>query len=709
MLGRAKYLVESGRAQPDRILALAFNKSAAVELEERSKAVGVPLKAMTFHGYGNAVLNANGRLGGVAFSDDQVLEKFFDNHVSESLGSDPDGRLIRFFSEMLLPFRDHSNFKTIEDYAAYARAIPRTFANERVKSHGELIIANYLFRRGAIYGYESLYQPAERGIWHKPDFTVDAPDAKKVYIEYFGIDGQGNTAPYIDRKKYNDEIAWKRATHVQNGTALVELTYQDLRDGVLVEKLERRLSKLGIPEAWRTTEELAEAASQIGYTTRFLKLCKSFLAHARARRLDSQQLQVMGGADRRSKAFLEIFSEFLADYEAELIRLGLPDFSAMIHGAADMLINKSVTFPYDHVLVDEYQDISADRQRLLGAMKTANPGAEFLFVGDDWQSINRFAGADISIMRRASRLSLMKKTVRLAETHRFPQSLVEASSEFVQKNPKQIRKTIVSTNPSTVIETLFIHTNTKEQAHAANLHSVIDVIGEGNDGNSSLLVIARYNDNLPSHTHVRRLWRGPFDVRSIHGSKGSEADYVIIMDVVQDYRGFPSTIGDDPILNLVLPEPESYEYAEERRLFYVALTRARVACHVIAPLEQPSLFAAELVKEEIGIVVGPTEVEVHRCPACRSGILTRSPRDGGTYCSNYPACDFRSPWCPKCNQKLHATSTNPMKYECSNHPDETFTTCTAPACGWGILVERQGRYGPFRACTNYMAIGCKGR
>jgi DNA helicase-4 len=123
VLGRAKYLVESGRAQPDRILALAFHKSAAVELEERSKAAGVPLKAMTFHGYGNAVLNANGRLGGVAFSDDQVLEKFFDNHVSESLGSDPDGRLIRFFSEMLVPFRDHSNFKTIEDYAAYARAI----------------------------------------------------------------------------------------------------------------------------------------------------------------------------------------------------------------------------------------------------------------------------------------------------------------------------------------------------------------------------------------------------------------------------------------------------------------------------------------------------------------------------------------------------------------------------------------------------------
>jgi ssDNA-binding Zn-finger/Zn-ribbon topoisomerase 1 len=116
-----------------------------------------------------------------------------------------------------------------------------------------------------------------------------------------------------------------------------------------------------------------------------------------------------------------------------------------------------------------------------------------------------------------------------------------------------------------------------------------------------------------------------------------------------------------------------------------------------------------LVKAKIGIVVGPTEVEVLRCPVCHSGILTRSPRDDGTHCSNYPPCEFQSPWCPKCNQKLHVTSTNPMKYECTNHPDEAFSTCTAANCGWGILVERQGRYGSFQACTNYMAIGCRGR
>ena len=125
LLARAKYLVES---------------------------TGVPMKAMTFHGFGNALLNQNGRLGGVAFGEDQVVQKFFEDHATESLNSDHGDRLIKFFSEMLVPFRDHAEFETLEDYSAYVRAIPRTLANQRVKSHGELIIANYLFRRGVEYG-----------------------------------------------------------------------------------------------------------------------------------------------------------------------------------------------------------------------------------------------------------------------------------------------------------------------------------------------------------------------------------------------------------------------------------------------------------------------------------------------------------------------------------------------------------------------------
>jgi DNA helicase-4 len=707
LLGRAKYLIESGRAQPDRILALAFNRSAATELQERSEAVGVPMKAMTFHGFGNSLLNYEGRIGGVAFGDELSLDKFFAERVAAAINLDPRGKLAIFFSEMLVPVRDHSEFKTLADYAAYARAIPRTFSKHRVKSHGEFIIANYLFSRGTEFDYEAIYKGPKRTDWHRPDFTVHASNNTDVYIEYFGIDGQGNTAPYINREAYNREIGLKRQTHIANGTTLIELTYQDLKDGVLIEKLERSLNFLKIPASWKSGEELLSAANEVGYVNRFVRLCRSFLSHARARRLSAVNLSGMRIKDQRTRAFVDVFAGFLTDYENELAQLGLPDFSAMIHEAADQLIGGQVPFPFDHVLVDEFQDISADRQRLLEAMKVTNPEAEFFYVGDDWQSINRFAGADIGIMRRISRRARKRRTVRLAETHRFPQSLAEISGIFVQKNPTQLRKTIKSTNPSTSLNTLFIHTGADSMQRNENLKEAIESIGTGNDGTASLLVIARYNDNLPSRHDVGRLWNGRFDIRSIHRSKGSEADYVIVVDVVQDLRGFPSTIEDDPVLALVMPEPESYEYAEERRLFYVALTRARVACHLIAPLQQPSLFAVELLEQRHGVVAGPLNLETVRCPVCGSGVLATSSRDGGTHCSNSPYCIFRSPKCEICDQRLHATSLSPIHFGCINHSNKMFTPC--PKCRWGILVDRRGRHGKFLGCSNYPVTGCTGK
>ncbi len=665
------------------------------------------MKAMTFHGFGNTLLNSEGRIGGVAFGDEQSLDKFFEERVSSAIGSDPRGKLSIFFSEMLVPVRDHSDFKNLADYAAYARAIPRTFSKHRVKSHGEFMIANYLFTRGVAFDYEAIYKGPKRSDWHRPDFTVHASIDRDIYVEYFGIDGQGNTAPYINREVYNREIGLKRQTHSANGTTLIELTYQDLKDGVLIKKLEGSLNLLNVPASWKSGEELLSAANEVGYVTRFVKLCRSFLSHARAMRLDAATLSGMRIKDQRTRAFVGVFAGFLADYENELTQLGLPDFSAMIHDAADLLIGGQVPFPFDHVLVDEFQDISADRQRLLEAMKVANPGAEFFYVGDDWQSINRFAGADIGIMRRVSRRSRDRKTVRLAETHRFPQSLAEISGNFVQRNPAQLRKAITSTNPSTSLNTLFIHTGADPMRRSENLEEVIESIGVGNDGISSLLVLARYNDNLPSRHDIGRLWNGRFDIRSIHRSKGSEADYVMVVDVVQDLRGFPSTIEDDPVLALVMPEPESYEYAEERRLFYVALTRARVACHLIAPLQEPSLFVVELLEQRLGVIAGPQRLETVRCAVCGSGVLSTSSRDGGTHCSNSPYCIFRSPKCAICDQRLHATSLNPIRYGCINHPNKNFTPC--PKCGWGILVERHGPHGKFFGCSNYPVTGCTGK
>jgi DNA helicase-4 len=232
---------------------------------------------------------------------------------------------------------------------------------------------------------------------------VQTSDGRKIYIEYFGIDREGNTAPYIDRDEYHQSINWKREIHRENKTTLIELTYQDLLEGTLTDKLNAALNKNSVEASWRSASDLVNAANAIGYTSRFVRLCLGFHSHARARRLDAATIGSMQPRDVRHAAFIRIFRPIAAAYEAELLRLGLPDYSEMIHGAADGLFDGTYEFPFDHVLVDEFQDISADRFRLLEAMKFANPAAHFFYVGDDWQSIYRFAGSDIGILQRMCR------------------------------------------------------------------------------------------------------------------------------------------------------------------------------------------------------------------------------------------------------------------------------------------------------------------
>jgi DNA helicase-4 len=716
LLGRAKYLLDSGRAEPGKILALAFNKAAAEELQDRSANLNLPIKSMTFHGYGNSVLNRDQSRGGVAFADPGKLSNFLQKCFDEIQLSSKAPMLTHYFSEMLIPFRPNEEFENLSEYSASTRSsTPPALSGDYVKSHGEWLIANFLWRNSIDFKYEELFDysdfPESK---HLPDFTVHPPGKNKFYIEYFGIDGEMNTAPWINQDNYLQSIDWKRQQHRRCKTELIEITYQDLKDDQLIQKLSEGLDRQGIILRPRTDQEVLSQANSIGYLSRFVNLCETFLSHSRSKRLTSSQLLSLNPENPRTQTFLRIFCILLEAYERELEVLGLPDFSALIHEAADDLESGEAPFPFDHVLVDEYQDISFDRQRVLNTMMGANPELEILMVGDDWQSINRFAGSDISIMRKTSEPKINRRLIRLGETHRFPQSLADVSSQFVSKNPDQLEKKIVSLNPSTSTDSLFLHWNTeigqkqnqRSTVNLENLKQVVDFIDQENNSESELLVLARYKNNLPSREELGGIWKGPFEILSIHKSKGLEADYTIVMDVQQDWRGFPSTIEDDPVLDLVLPDQEAYPYAEERRIFYVAMTRARIATHLITPYSDPSLFAEELLQAGKGTHIGLPENSESFCPVCKTGRVVRSTSGKGYFCSNSPDCKIPKPKCSKCNSPTALIAVSPIQYECLKHKAANFETC--PMCDYGVLVDRVSTHGPFKSCHMWQATGCKG-
>jgi DNA helicase-4 len=189
---------------------------------------------------------------------------------------------------------------------------------------------------------------------------------------------------------------------------------------------------------------------------------------------------------------------------------------------------------------------------------------------------------------------------------------------------------------------------------------------------------------------------------TVHASKGLEADHVVILRAASDRMGFPSEIVDDPVLDLVLPEPEKFDHAEERRLFYVAITRARTSVTLLADREKPSVFVRELV-EYPGyetIEIGEAGIAEHRCGSCGGRMLAQTSKRGRLYfsCEHRFLCGETLLTCSACGQDL------PVRDEA--HPQQLRCSCGAvfpacPDCADGWLVERKGRYGKFLGCVKY--------
>lgn len=189
----------------------------------------------------------------------------------------------------------------------------------------------------------------------------------------------------------------------------------------------------------------------------------------------------------------------------------------------------------------------------------------------------------------------------------------------------------------------------------------------------SVFLLARYNHHRPKNLSLisKKFPNLQIQFKSIHASKGLEADYVILLNVESGEYGFPSTITDDPLLYLVIPRVEEYSHAEERRLMYVALTRAKRAVYIFSNQASPSSFILELAEMD-RVSVGENIRNENPCPKCDTGDLSIKAGQYGVFtgCSNYPKCDYTKP------------------LEC-------------PECGTGKIVRRTSKHGSFYPCNQY--------
>ena len=731
IVAKAAYLIERGIRKPDEILLMAFGKDAAAEMAARIKErSGASVDVLTFHALGYEIISeVEGGAPALAAhaSDDAqfhaLLRDILINDVGRLRGLK--SLLLKWFSEFYWPFKSELDFKTKSEYYRYVESHDlRTLGGERVKSFEELQIANWLYLNGIAYGYEPTYDhnlPENDRRAYTPDFLLTESG---VYIEHFGVrkakDPQGETrlvtAPHVDRERYLEGMAWKRKVHQENGTVLIETFSYEQVEGRLTEALAEKIAPY-VALRPISQDQVFDTLTELGQVDAFTQTLATFLRHLKSSGTTIEQCQARsdGSSDApRSKAFLRIFKPLIEAYQKRLEdRI---DFEDMIMRAAGHVEAGRYKSPYRHLLVDEFQDISEGRARLLKALKAQHDDARLFAVGDDWQSIYRFTGSDIHLMRDFGQefggafagKRDAHRNVDLGRTFRSVDKIALPARRFVLQNPSQIDKKVITA--STTDEPAIKVRHYGRRQHDADLKETLDELAQAATKQTSVLLLGRYHFFKPKGLALLIRSYPNLSVRfmTVHASKGLEADHVIILRAESDTMGFPSEIVDDPLLDLVLPKPEKFEHAEERRLFYVALTRARHGVTILADRERPSVFVRELIGDPAyGIcLLGTSEIAEHRCGQCGGRMLAQTTKRGRTYfsCEHGRLCGETLNPCNVCGQDLPERITdNADQLICSC--GATFPNC--PECGDGWLVGRRGKYGKFLSCARYPA--CTGK
>ena len=716
IVAKAAWLVQAGHHPPSDLLLLAFARDARNEMEHRmtsrmGSAAPQDLTVSTFHSLGLAIMGeVEGRrpsLSSVA-DDPKALTGLLSHIVSNLLAHPAHSQdLLAWLQNRFAPYKTEHDFSNLGDYYAHIRQYDlRSLQGDKVRSFEECEIANFLFLNGIAYEYEAPYEhdtatPQRRQ--YKPDFHIIEPS---IYIEHFGIDMRGRTPPFVDRHEYLSERAWKLDLHAHHGTTLIETFSHQHQTGTLRRSLVNALVKHGVQAKPIPPERVFDILHEQGRIAPFIRLVSTFLANFKSAGLKFQDLAERARDTRgreRAEAFIRIFKPIHDAYQETLHRENQIDFHDMIHCAARYVEDSKYLSPYHYILIDEFQDISPARARLVKALVRQAPTNRLFAVGDDWQAISRYTGADISIMREFGKHFGNHEQLRLETTFRCPDRLADVATQFILRNPAQIPKTVRSIRSA---EDPCIHLGLSAKPGTPLIDEAIERIrdhAETFEGDPTILVLARYNHMLKHHHPLRRRYpKLHFAFKTVHASKGLEADYVILLSLTAGKYAFPTEIVDDPLLDLVLATPEPHTNAEERRLFYVALTRARRHIYLLADDGPPSSFANELLHGgyDIALFGQPPAPDV-ACPLCLKGKMQPRNRPGNRDlfygCSNYPYCHHTTAPCPSCNTGLPVKTDDGMACPNCGH-----ATTPCPRCsGWLRNRKRDDR--SFLGCNNYPA------
>lgn len=627
IVGKVKYLTEIKKINPQNILLISYTNKAAAELTERMGIAG--LRGYTFH---KLALDIIGQTTGQKPSIYENTDALFVKICHELLNDKKFKKsVIEYFIDYQTPEKEWekrknerrqqlSEQKEVRLKATFPDMDGKTVY---VRSEQEQKICFALSSLSVKFRYEEPYEHPlvdEMHSQYKPDFSIyfeQGGETKRIYLEHFGVDEHGLVPIWFakDRgityeeanQKYNDGITWKKAAHEKFGTKLLTTSSADFHYSDIREKLKTLLEKADVSIQEKTDAELYDMVlpPNSKHEKAFIRLVVTFvtLIKSSCKSVDEVLRQTKNAGDERSTFIIKnIFQPVYKRYIEELANINQIDFTDAILQATD-ICRSSHPVKYDYIIVDEFQDISVDRYNFLKVLREGNPPAKLYCVGDDWQSIYRFSGSDMALFNQFSDYFGQTEINKIETTYRFGEPLVSLSSQFIQRNEAQIKKNIHPFNPQVKTELQFCDYERRDYCN------VIGQLVASIPLDKSVFLLGRYSfDDYYLSFMYKSVKEGnrffyiigdrKIEFLTVHKSKGLEADYVIILQCNKDTYGFPSLVSDDPVLNYVLTKSDQYPYGEERRLFYVAITRAKVKTYILYDRRFPSVFVDEFLHPE---------------------------------------------------------------------------------------------------------------
>ena len=657
IVGRIKYLLLEKKVHPKSILALTYTNASSEDMKKRiKKDTGIEMDVRTFHKIGKDILTqVEGRVPQI--SESTIFEAVKD--IVKCLVVENHDFRIRMFDYLNYHrYLEHSqfDFKTPQEYEQFKRLNPYvTLKGETVRSGEEVLIANFLFTNQIDYIYEKRYvidtNDQEYGQYY-PDFFLPKQD---IWIEHFSIDRQMNVPPFFNgghrksaKQLYLDGMEWKRRLHESNGTKLIETYSYEVHEGTILSSLKSRLESQSVVLEPISDQELLKALDgQRSILDGLNEIFSTVINHVRNQNLTSQQFMLIP-MDPGSSKLRELIVCVLDEYIKMLSEAHAIDFSDMLNKAIDQLNAGRFVSPYSYVIVDEFQDMTDLTYRFLLSLRKTKD-YQLMCVGDDWQSIYRFAGSNLDYVVHFDKYFGSSEQFFIRNTYRFNQAIARVSGTFIQQNPHQVKKELRSAVNQGVYGVGIIEGNS-DWVCVTRMAEKLSELPEG----KTVLFLGRYNNDVhilknskqfsyqysqakkcvEVHYEQKKL---EISFRTVHGSKGLEADYVFILNTKRGSYGFPSQIQDPRIIEYLLKGGDNFPFSEERRLFYVALTRTRQKVWILVNDKDKSVFVSEL-QSQFG---EEFDKEKFSCPVCEGHLSPKVGKYGKFIgCSNYPECTY---------------------------------------------------------------------